>query len=140
MIPPCTWARVKCYLWFANIHTEQSQINWPYIHTITMSWKYNGCTWCWQTLICNNITLWQLLVLDHWFHIQKAVEVYHTIQKLTKKIFILTEDAILQKKWPLDKQGTPTFELCRRITECYDIQRTAKQPQDRWLTLFKKAI
>lgn len=67
-----------------------------------------------------------------------AVEMYDTIKKLTKrKFFTHREDEILTKEWPLQKGTTPKLQLCRKIVEHYGIERTAKQLQDRWLTLSK---
>ena len=70
-----------------------------------------------------------------------AVNVYNTIKQLSKKrFFTAQEDRIITKEWPVGKGATPPLELCRRISEKYNIERTAKQLQDRWLTLSKKAI
>ena len=71
---------------------------------------------------------------------KNAVKMYDTIKELSKKkFFTANEDAILLKEWPIQKAATPTLQLCRSITETYSMQRTAKQLQDRWLTLSKKA-
>ena len=70
-----------------------------------------------------------------------AVNAYNTIKHLSKKrFFTAQEDKFLTKEWPIDKGATPTLELCRRISEKYNMQRTAKQLQDRWLTLSKTPI
>lgn len=71
---------------------------------------------------------------------KNAVNMYDTIKELTKRKFFTTkEDGILMKEWPIEKAATPTLELCRRITERYSMQRSAKQLQDRWVTLSKNA-
>ena len=70
-----------------------------------------------------------------------AVDIYNTIKQLSKKKFFTPqEDTIVTKEWPIEKAATPSLELCRRISERHNMQRTAKQLQDRWLTLSKKAI
>lgn len=70
---------------------------------------------------------------------KEAVDVYHTIKQLLKKKFFTPKgDSILVKEWPIEKAATPTLQLCRRITERYGMQRSAKQLQDRWFTLSTK--
>ena len=70
---------------------------------------------------------------------KKAMDSYSNIQALSKKHFFTgQEDKIIKKEWPLNKGVTPTLELCRRIVNVYKMDRTAKQLQDRWLTLSKK--
>ena len=70
---------------------------------------------------------------------KKALDSYTNIQALSKKhYFTRQEDKIITKEWPLNKGVTPTLELCRRIVDLYKMERTAKQLQDRWLTLSKK--
>ena len=70
---------------------------------------------------------------------KRAVDAYNTIKDLSKRhFFTAQEDTIIKKEWPLHKEATPSLELCRHIVNVFKMQRTAKQLQDRWATLFKK--
>ena len=66
----------------------------------------------------------------------EAYEVHTTIKHLNeRRYFSEKEDGFLLKEYPLNHDTTPTLEICKLIVGKYNINRSAKQLQDRWRTL-----
>ena len=66
----------------------------------------------------------------------EAYEVHNTIKHLNeRRHFNEKEDGFLLKEYPLNHDTTPTLEICKLIVGKYNMNRSAKQLQDRWRTL-----
>ena len=75
----------------------------------------------------------------HYPNTSKANEAYTTIgEMMGKKHFSADEDRYILYEWSLEQEQTPSLALCQRIVDKYNLKRTKKQVQDRWLTLLKK--
>ena len=71
----------------------------------------------------------------------EAYEVHNTIKHLNeRRCFSEKEDGFLLKECSLNHDTTPTLEICKLIVRKYNINRTAKQLQDRWRTLKTKTM
>ena len=70
--------------------------------------------------------------------VNDSVDTHGKIQVLQgKKYFSQNEDNIILKEWPLTIKMTPPLKNCRAIILKHELNRTAKQVQDRWKTLQK---
>lgn len=66
----------------------------------------------------------------------EAYEVHNTIKHLNaRRCFSEKEDWSLLKEYSLNNDTTPTLEVCKLIVKKYELNRSAKQLQDRWRTL-----
>ena len=72
--------------------------------------------------------------------LKDSVDTYNTIQLLqAKKYFSEEEDKMILKEWPIANETTPTLKCCRAIIAKNTLERTGKQVQDRWKTLYKNS-
>ena len=67
-----------------------------------------------------------------------AVNVHTTIQELKRRrYFTSEEDRCIVEEYPVQNDQTPTLDMCQLLVTKHNMNRSAKNVQDRWRTLKK---